>query len=153
MHAHDDRVADRSPDLCAAYGCPLLGSASSSTTGGSDWWCALHFGKDAGQIQSITSSMNRHRWLSDAITTVRVNARPKHNWTASMERVLHDLQAAGRDDLRWDGRESAPAWVMRLELALMQLVASEVQPVIVTQTGLLDPDTWAKAQVKLPQWA
>lgn len=152
-HTHDDRVAERSPDLCAAYGCPLLGSASTSTTGGSEWWCALHFGKDAGLIQQITSTMNRHRWLSDAITTIRTNARPKHDWTAEMQRVLHDLQAAGRDDLRWNRPESAPAWIARLETALMEIVASEVRPVVVTQAGLLDPDTWLKANAELPQWA
>jgi hypothetical protein len=153
MHTHDDRVAERPPHLCAAYGCPLLGSSASSTTGTSEWWCSLHFGKDAGLMQQITGSMNRHRWLSDAITIIRVNARPKHNWTAHMSRVLHDLQGAGRDDLRWNGIESAPAWITRLETALMQLVASEVQPVVVTQAGLIDPDTWTKAQAQLPQWA
>lgn len=153
MHTHEDRVAERSPCMCAAYGCPLLGSASSSTTGGTDWWCALHFGKDAGLIQQITSAMNRNRWLSDAITSIRTNARPKHDWRPQMARVQHDLQAAGREDLQWDGAESATKWVARLESALMQIVASEVSPVVVTQTGLLDPDTWSKAQAQLPQWA
>ena len=152
-HNHEDRVAERSPDLCAAYGYPLLGSATSATTGTNEWWCSLHFGKDAGLIQQITSAMNRHRWLSDAITTVRTNAKPKHDWTKQMERVMHDLQAAGRKDLHWNGSETAPQWVLRLEQALMQIIGSEVSPVVVTQGGLVDPDTWAKAQVRLPQWA
>jgi len=160
-HSHEDRVADRPADLCAAYGCPLHGTMTSSTSGSADWWCALHFGKDAAQLQAITSAMNRYRWLVQAIFDVRANSRPKVDWRKQLERIEHDFRANHRADLCVErfpeglnqGKpcEKSKHWIVRLEAALMAYVAADVVPAVVTQGGLLEQSTWSEARDALPE--
>lgn len=124
-HTHEDRVADRPPHLCAAYGCPLIGSMCSSTSGSSEWWCFAHFGAQAGQFQAITNEMHRLRWLAMAVHDVRFHDKPGTEGSrAAFLTIERELKAHGREDLLWirpsmtHQGEKRYRWLERLEAAL-----------------------------------
>lgn len=126
-HSHDDRVAERPNHLCTAYGCPLLGSMSASTTGTSEWWCFAHFGKDVGQYQGITAELRRLEWLAKAITDVRTRER-NPNYGAAFQRLEHDFKLAQRKDLLWTSPETDEQWMIRLERELGVMLSGRTAP-------------------------
>lgn len=131
---HEDRVAQRSAEsrnlhMCAAYGCPLTGTSTSSTTGSPDWWCFAHFGADIGRYQVITSEMNRVRWLAMAVYEVRYHdRRGTEESRKAMELIHRELEQHGRKDLQWNGSELRKAWLERLEAALKDELSAVMQP-------------------------
>jgi hypothetical protein len=129
-HSHDDRVAERPHHLCAAYGCPLLGSMATSTSGASEWWCFAHFGKDAGQLQRITSEVRQLEWLSQAITDIRSRHENRADWPAKYQRIDHDLMLQQRGDLRFSGsmnsRMDTELWLVKLEVTLDGMIRALV---------------------------
>lgn len=151
-HSHDDRIADTLPGMCAAYGCPLHGANSNATNGSSDWWCSLHFGRE-GDLQAVTSAINRNRWLADAITLVRGCHPANPNRQADHTKAFKLLRANGRDDLQWaGGAETIRQWINRIEPELHKLVLAELT--VPAQTPLPEQaDTWAKASSRMPNFA
>lgn len=125
-HTHEDRIADRPAHLCAAYGCPLIGSMCSSTSGSTEWWCFAHFGATAGRFQMITNEMRRLQWLSMAVHDVRFHDKPGTQASrAAFATIERELTAHGRPDLLWiRPNEEQPLgekrwrWLERLEAAL-----------------------------------
>lgn len=129
---HPDRTAERPPHLCAAYGCPLLGTMNASTTGGVDWFCFAHFGQDFGQRDRLTRELRQLDWLSSAVVDIRRRHLNRADWPAQYQRICHDLQVNGRDDLQFAGsvhqRSDTEAWVVRLEAELLAQVRALVIP-------------------------
>lgn len=126
-HTHADRVPSR-PGMCAAWGCPLLGSMSTSTAGTSSWWCFAHFGRDVGRFQRITSELHRLKWLISAISDVRLHDQHQ-DYNAAFERICHDFALAQRKDLVWTSPETAEQWLIRLERELTLMLAEPPAPV------------------------
>ena len=123
-----DRTADRPSHLCAAYGCPMLGSMS-GVIGGTEWWCWLHFGRDLGRMQAITSEIRRNAWLADAITALRIaldDGRDSPEWAKSFQKFGHECATENRNDLLWLEGESETQWLLRLETAFGVIVAAAV---------------------------
>lgn len=126
MHTHEDRVAERPAHMCAAYGCPLIGSMATSTTGTNEWWCFAHFGANVGRYQAITSEMNRLRWLAMAVHDVRFHDKPgTAESRAAFQLIERELTAHKRPDLLWKRPdadrpmgEKRYLWLERLENAL-----------------------------------
>jgi hypothetical protein len=152
---HDDRVAAHQPGMCAAYGCPLHGTMSNATGGSDDWWCSYHFGKEAGDLQAVTSALNRHRWLADVRSAVLElhPARGEEFRHKTFDWIRKTLAAQGRDDLQWAGfPENTRQWSNRITAALDKLIAVEfTKPV---QRPLNDSaETWTKASSLFPSWA
>jgi len=55
----EDKPAEKVERHCYAFGCPELGSISSSAVGAADsseWWCRFHFGTPSDQWAEITRS-------------------------------------------------------------------------------------------------
>lgn len=131
-HTHEDRIADRPPHLCAAYGCPLIGSMCSSTSGSTEWWCFAHFGATAGRFQMITNEMRRLQWLSMAVHDVRFHDKPGTQASrAAFATIERELTAHGRPDLLWQRPDAERPlgekrwrWLERLEAALKTELAS-----------------------------
>ncbi len=126
-HTHEDRVADRPQHLCAAYGCPLIGSMSSSTSGSTEWWCFAHFGVQGAQLQAITTELRSLEWLAQAVHDVRFHDKPGTEASRrAFALIEHQLQLHKRPDLLWirpstDGAaqgEKRYRWLERLEAAL-----------------------------------
>jgi hypothetical protein len=154
-HDHNDRVAERATHLCAAYGCPLLGTSSSSTQGTSEWWCFAHFGANVGGFQTITSIIREVEWLSQAIVDVRTMRPGTHESRAAMARIKHDLELAGRHDLLLQDHERRPQWLVRLETEMRALISAVIQPPPrqspIAQT--VDSNTFGKVEFDLPEMA
>lgn len=107
---------------CAAHGCPLLGVMSASTTGGSDWWCFLHFGKDAARLQAITVEINGREWLAKAITDLRRTVFGTQAWEETCKAVKHELAMQNRNDLKPHRGQTRWGWILRLESELQAMV-------------------------------
>lgn len=138
---HDDRVAERPHHLCAAYGCPLLGSMSESTQGtNGEWWCFAHFKKDVGQYQGITAELRRLDWLTKAITDVRTRER-NPDYGAAFQRLEHDFMLAQRKDLLWTQPETDEQWMVRLERELGKLLSGHAAPAPVQHPLIPAQDT------------
>lgn len=151
-HTHDDRVAERPAHLCAAYGCPLMGTFTGSTSGSDAWHCSLHANKPATQLQAVTVAINRYRWLANAITDIRSMVPGRAGTGALLERIRHDFTAQHRLDLYWTGgTETVRQWVNRLEPEFDRLVLAELE-LPATQEAL-PTDTWQTAGASIPAWA
>lgn len=112
-------MSDRDHTKCAAHGCPMLGVMTNNTAGSSDWWCAMHFGKNATQLQAITAELHRMDWLANIILDVRKHYDTE-NWKTVYRAAQHDLAMHQRNDLKFDGTESVRHWLERLERALIE---------------------------------
>jgi hypothetical protein len=112
-HTHEDRVADRPGHLCAAYGCPLIGSMSTSTQG-----------------STITSELNRMNWLAAAARDVRMFDRPgTAESKAAFALIEHELTQHQRPDLLWNRVERRYQWLERLEAALRTELIEVIKPI------------------------
>lgn len=151
-HTHEDRIAERDSSMCTAYGCPLLGTMTGSTSGANDWACPYHVNKPATQLQDITRIINRHRWLAEAITMVRGMVPSNPNRAKIIERLWNDFNVHDRAELYWDRVENVRQWTNRLEKALDELVAPELQQGEVPRIGQ-PAETWGSAGAALPLWA
>lgn len=112
---------------CHAYGCPMLGTMSTSTTGPkADWLCWIHFGADAGQWQQITAELNRVIWLVEAIGILR-HANRGERWVQAVNAARKRLIGGQRSDLLPAKGDTAVAWISRLETEL-KAIAKQTQP-------------------------
>lgn len=131
-HTHDDRVAKPDPGFCEAYGCPLLGSLTTATQGGGEWYCFCHFGREVGQFQRITAELHRLSWLAKAITDARSRTAHRGDWPLQYQRIVHDFGVQGRNDLNFAGnaanRRDTESWIVKLEAELRAMVDLVVVP-------------------------
>jgi hypothetical protein len=135
---------------CAAHGCPLLGGMSTSTTGGSEWWCFLHFGKNVGQLQAITAEINRRPWISKSITDLRRYYHTEQ-WGNVYKFAQHELAMNQRFDLQRKQDEEVRAWVLRLEQAL-EAACGKVAPVA-KQERIPEADPMQRVHIAMPEEA
>lgn len=61
----------RDPMKCAAYGCPLAGTNTSSLKGSEQWYCRFHDGHEVAEFDNISARINRHRALIEHESKVR----------------------------------------------------------------------------------
>jgi hypothetical protein len=118
-HTHEDRVAEQDPRQCAAYGCPMPGSMSSSTGGTNEWFCRVHFGRNPGSWQHITAELNRLGWLVHAVVTMRRDYGSVA-WPETFTAATKAMRAAQRGDLTHAKGETVADWLKRLDAALEQ---------------------------------
>jgi hypothetical protein len=98
---------------CAANGCPMLATQSSSCTGGADWYCFLHFGCKPGAAHAITSELQRLGWLVKITQGVRA-AKPK-GWDAIEKAMNKEIVLNQSSHLLRADHESLQSWLTRLE--------------------------------------
>lgn len=60
-------MSERTPDLCAAYGCPLMGVHGVS----GKWYCCCHFNSDPGLNDAITLELQANKPLVDRAMALR----------------------------------------------------------------------------------
>lgn len=151
-HDHNDHVAPRDPCSCAAYGCPMPGAITTSTTGSSEWLCQLHFGRDAVQWQAITAELNRVAWLVDAVQAIRRYSGRPAIWPVVYRNIKQAFVLNQRADLLNASSESAAAWALRLDAELRSM-ASGNAPMPLLQP-VVDPgasESWKKATFEVPE--
>jgi hypothetical protein len=127
MSMSDRQVAQNHPAQCCAYGCPMLGTMSKSTTGGKqDWICRHHFDADGGAWQTVTNELRRVHWLVEAIQTLRANWR-QPTWDNAKAHAKTLLVGAQRSDLlpNKEKDKTQYEWMFRLENELHTLVKVE----------------------------
>ncbi|WBS00237.1 hypothetical protein OU994_18115 [Pseudoduganella sp. SL102] len=151
-HTHADRVAERDPCMCIAYGCPLLGVITASTSGANDWACFFHAGRSGAQLQHITMIVNRYRWLADSITIARGMVPGRADRRMILDKIRADLTQHKRPDLFWNGAETVRQWVNRLDKALGELVSPHMDGIEAPQASV-PRDSWQGVGASLPNWA
>jgi hypothetical protein len=132
---------------CAAFGCPMLGTMSHSTSGG-DWICWFHFGKEASQWQQVTNELNRLNWLVSAIRGVRATYGTDQ-WPDGYRLAQHVIRSNSREDLAHKQGELVANWLFRLEKEIEQACA--VRDPAPPKQQTLAPDSWAKINNHLPE--
>jgi len=98
---------------CHAAGCPMIATNSSSTNGGGEWLCFIHFAGDHADRQRITSELARLRWIVDIVRCLRAG----YPLTADMQK---NFALAQRSDLKQNDREDRAGWMIRLEGVLQK---------------------------------
>lgn len=109
---------------CAANGCGMLGTQSSSATGSSDWYCSIHFGCKPGTAHAITSELQRLAWLVKITQGVR-SAGGSKGWDKIETAMNKEIRAAQSSHLLRGDHESLPKWLKRLEDCLRQACAEQ----------------------------
>jgi len=107
--------------MCAAFGCPLLGSLTSSTLGDSKPFCFCHFGKTVGSNDAITARLNSDalRPIAQATVDVRRFVRTDE-WEIVHKGIRGALRRVGRPDLLSNANDgNVIGWLLRLEAALI----------------------------------
>lgn len=99
---------------CAANGCPMHGSMSTSTTGGGQWYCFLHFGCKPDRVHSITDELQRLSWLVKLTQNVRAKGGSKE-WDALETAANREIRLNQSSHLIRGDHESLPKWLARLE--------------------------------------
>jgi hypothetical protein len=142
-------IPDRPSCDCSAYGCKLLGTMTASTTGSSEWFCWLHFGKPAAQWQRITAEINRLGWLADIIRGVRMHYAGEA-WADTYRAAKQSITVNQSGHLLKTESESVKAWMLRLEGALSAACSEPVKEVAFAHTLAPAADTWSKVGFESP---
>lgn len=107
-------MSDSHSIYCAANGCPMLGSMSSSATGGGDYYCFLHFGCKPGTAHAITSELQRLSWLVKLTQNLRAKGDSKE-WDTIETAANKEIRLNQSSHLIRGDHESLPKWLARLE--------------------------------------
>lgn len=135
------------PGRCTAPGCKLPGTMTTATTGGTEWYCRLHFGASYGEMAEITLRANNRSTLF-RMALRWSNASPNEPVPAE---VVAILRQAGRESLlsakpAVEGRPMTMRTLARHLLAQLDAEcrvgdSTPAQPEPATETK----DTWARA--------
>ena len=110
---------------CFANGCPLHGSVTSSVTGSSNWFCAMHFRAHSSNWHEVTARIRRNMTLVNLIREIRMtqNGRPfdYKTWMATLSHSAPQY-IPNDDDRRRNGKFSMRKWQERLDKELFALV-------------------------------
>ena len=98
---------------CHASGCPMLATNSTSTTGGGEWLCFIHFATDYADRYHVTAELVRLRWFVDIVR----NLRAGQPLTADQQQ---NFVLSQRSDLKQNNVERMHDWMIRLEGVLAQ---------------------------------
>lgn len=110
------------PYGCAAYGCPLEGSISHSTTGGGPWFCASHFGTRPEDRDQITAKIRANVWLIRF--ALRIQRIDPVDWEKAKPQAEAYCHQHHRPDLVLQPEETRGKYVARLIGAFSVLVAT-----------------------------
>lgn len=134
--------------MCAAYGCPLVGTMTASTTGSQDWLCWLHFGRDAVHWQAITIELGRVRFIADALTHLRAAYGTKH-WPDAVRHARQALREHQRNDLTAAKDESARSWMGRIDRELQTIMLKAGEQRELPNVPETAPD-WTSVDAEVP---
>lgn len=118
----DSADENQSPYGCAAYGCPLNGSISHSTTGGGPWFCAHHFDVKAESRDQVTVKIRANLWLIRF--TLRIQHIDPYDWEKAKPQADAYVRQHNRPDLALQPDESRGKYVARLLGEIAVLVAA-----------------------------
>ncbi|PVX84331.1 hypothetical protein [Paraburkholderia unamae] len=110
--------------MCAAFGCPLLGSLGSEGR----WYCFCHVNKPSTFNDAITRELREKQMhLVDSTIEIRRHHSSFHGEERAYRTIQQRLMVAGRKDLLMTAGErqngGVRAWLMRLERALIDSVS------------------------------
>lgn len=146
-HSQNDRIAERNHAHCAAYGCPMLGTMSMSTTGSNDWYCWLHFGREATQWQRITTELRRFDWLIEAMQEMRRNYG-FDGWDEAYLGAMKAIRLHQRLDLEYLKPEPVGQWFARLDKVLQEACAGIARDFL--SMPQQQSETWSKVGFEAP---
>lgn len=80
-------MSEPTSDLCAAYGCPLMGTFGVN----SKWYCACHFNANPSLNDAITSELHRQKPLVDQIMHLRRNHEASGKLEGELINLIHEI--------------------------------------------------------------
>lgn len=113
--------------FCAANGCNMFGSMSTSTSGGGQFYCAYHFGCKPERVHDITNELARLAWLVKITQQVRASAGSAQ-WDKLEKAMNKEIVLAQSSHLLRGDHESLYKWLLRLEDCLRLATAEPESP-------------------------
>jgi hypothetical protein len=120
-----DGMEGRPWGLCAAYGCPLLGSIGSDGR----WYCFCHVHKPSTLNDAISQELRGELMpIVQSTLDIRAHHSSFHDAPNAYRMIQERLTRAGRKDLLLGNADCSPhrpgqpmvkAWLMRLERVLI----------------------------------
>lgn len=112
---------------CQAYGCPLDGTSTRSTSGSQEWFCGIHFSAEPDHWQAISVELNRLSWLAKIARTTREKQYDYrvNDWIPPLNK---ECMLGQRKDLQYQHPESLNSWLGRIEGVLMDSAKAACAP-------------------------
>lgn len=111
-------VENLRPGMCAAYGCPLLGTVGED----GKWYCFCHVRKPHQLNDAITTAIKARQYLADCGLDIR-RFYGTDDWAGVYRGIQNSLTKHQRPELKRGKTEGVKAWLSRLEAALIADVA------------------------------
>jgi hypothetical protein len=133
---------------CAAHGCPMPGSVTSSTSGTQQWFCHFHLNCDVVSWNRISNELNRLGWLVAACSAIRAK-QCSDDWPATYRKIQHEIRQHSRSDLLYNDKidVGVRAWLHRLDSEIAKACNSKPQLALVKAAA----DTWQRVQHEVPE--
>jgi hypothetical protein len=128
----------------------MPGVMTSSTLGTSEWFCWLHFGKEAVQWQAITVELNHLVWLVEAIYGMRRHYGGP-GWPDAYRKAVQSFRVQQRPDLEKLEKETVKQWLLRLDNVLGKAASETSMPPVKQETTA--KDNWQKVNFQQPEAA
>lgn len=80
-------MSDRAGELCAAYGCPLLGVYGVS----GKWFCCCHFGANPGLNDAITLELHRQKPMVDQVLALRRAGQASKDLESRLVEIIREI--------------------------------------------------------------
>ena len=149
----NDHEVDKS--MCAVFGCPCVGTTSTSASGGGTWYCSHHLGTDAVAWPRITLELKRLEWLLTVCRGIRA-WHGTHRWERVYRAIQRDIVQNQRSDLLFDAQldQTVSRWLVRLETVISRCARGAAQPQLpVTPQQPAAHDPMQRVQFDVPQHA
>ncbi|MDN7481905.1 hypothetical protein QZM38_13830 [Burkholderia orbicola] len=114
--------------MCAAFGCPLLGSVGSD----GKWYCFCHAGRPSGSNDAVTLTLREHMPIVESTLSIRRHFGSFRDDPNGYRAIPRALTEHGRTDLLLGKADESPhkpgkpivrMWLARLERELISLTA------------------------------
>lgn len=122
-------VDSRPWGMCAAYGCPLLGTMGEEV--GGKWFCFCHVRRPHSLNDAITARLRKHEWLVNSTLDIR-QFQGQEGWGSVLGGIEKLCRDHDRIDLMFGEADSSPRrpgrpivnmWLQRLEGELITITA------------------------------
>lgn len=122
-------MSSSTPGMCAAYGCPCVGTASTSGSGTTSWFCPHHLGAEATSWARITLELKRLEWLITVTRGIRAWYGTER-WDRVYRAIQRDIIGNQRSDLLFNREtdQNVHGWLRRLDSVVSHAARGAGQP-------------------------
>jgi len=118
--------------MCAAHGCPMIGSVSPHSAGGG-WVCYSHIAVTSANWQEVTKRLNQAPEHVDIVTALR---KALNGQAVELRQIIQRIEQTGQIELLPMAGENTRAWHKRVNKSLIDMATRGLQEIVVTESGV-----------------